>query len=323
MFMSRAFSSSQSKYSTTDREALGCLLGLEEARPLIMGSKFSTVLYTDHQALTGLLMSDDAKGRIARWQNRFAEYDLVIVHVPGKTLALADGLSRLPAHAQLHPFSGDLEHEIGMFEVDNTAGCFDSISHALAVFAIQDLEFSLSQAVPVVTVEAPPPAVEFSCATYGASFPSRNCLFCHLRVESHFSTTGVRTPPPQVPVPQAVASPSKLHKLRKRRCRQKARSDYRVGLADAVATWTLKAYNQLVQACADVYGNQAPTFIGSSSVPASPSASPPVPVCAAPLPPLPLIPKLDSSAVPVTLEQLLGDPSEGEPDEVAILRRWS
>ncbi|RPA71000.1 DNA/RNA polymerase, partial [Ascobolus immersus RN42] len=68
MFMSRAFDKAQSNYSTTDREALACLVGLEEARLLILGSSHPTFLYTDHQALVKMLTSEDTRGRIARWQ---------------------------------------------------------------------------------------------------------------------------------------------------------------------------------------------------------------------------------------------------------------
>jgi len=62
---------------------------------LILGSPFPTKIYTDHQALLGLLRKDDAHGRIVRWQVRLAEYDVEYIHIPGKENVLANGLSRM------------------------------------------------------------------------------------------------------------------------------------------------------------------------------------------------------------------------------------
>ena len=60
-------------------------------------------LYTDHSALVSLLNGDDSHGRIARWQYRLSEYVLDIKHVPGKELAIADGLSRIRGHPSYLP----------------------------------------------------------------------------------------------------------------------------------------------------------------------------------------------------------------------------
>ena len=56
------------------------------------------MLYTDHQALLKVLESEDITGRISRWQLALSEYDLDIYHVPGKDLAVADGLSRIEGY---------------------------------------------------------------------------------------------------------------------------------------------------------------------------------------------------------------------------------
>ncbi|RDI83557.1 hypothetical protein Vi05172_g6513 [Venturia inaequalis] len=95
MFMSFKFSDAERRYHTTEREALSVLKCLEECRYLIKGSTHETILYTDHSALISVLQGDDARDRISRWQYRLSEYDLHIVHIPGKDLTVADGLSRL------------------------------------------------------------------------------------------------------------------------------------------------------------------------------------------------------------------------------------
>lgn len=95
MFMSFLFTETQRKYQTTERETLSVVKALGEARWLLKGLPFPTKLYTDHTALLKTLQSEDVIGRIARWQLALWEYDLDIYHVPGKDIAIADGLSRL------------------------------------------------------------------------------------------------------------------------------------------------------------------------------------------------------------------------------------
>lgn len=48
----------------------------------------------DHTALKSVLgESDNTSSRICRWQYRLQEYDLDVVHVSGKLMQVADGLS--------------------------------------------------------------------------------------------------------------------------------------------------------------------------------------------------------------------------------------
>jgi len=95
MFISKRLLPAETRYSTTEREALAILRCLEEVRWLILGSSYPTKVYTDHQALVILLRKDDAQGRIVRWQIRLAEYDIEYIHIPGKENVMADGLSRM------------------------------------------------------------------------------------------------------------------------------------------------------------------------------------------------------------------------------------
>ena len=95
MFLSFAFTPPQTRYQTTEREALAVVKNLAEIRWLVQGSKLPIKLYTDHQALLKCLQSEDMTGRLARWQLALSEFNLDIVHVAGKDLAIADGLSRL------------------------------------------------------------------------------------------------------------------------------------------------------------------------------------------------------------------------------------
>lgn len=67
------------------------------------------MLYTDHQALLKVLKSEDATGRIVRWQLALSEYDLDIYHVPGKDIAVADGLSRIMGPPSMTPSNDEVE----------------------------------------------------------------------------------------------------------------------------------------------------------------------------------------------------------------------
>ncbi|KAH0607822.1 uncharacterized protein H6S33_002856 [Morchella sextelata] len=95
LFISKAFAPAETRYHTTEREALAVVRALSEVRWLVLGSPHPIKVYTDHQALLSVLKGDEAKGRIARWQMQLAEYDMEIHHVPGSQNVIADGMSRL------------------------------------------------------------------------------------------------------------------------------------------------------------------------------------------------------------------------------------
>lgn len=101
--LSFALTEPESRYHTTEKECLAVLRCLEEVRWLVKGSQHPVVLYTDHRALKPVLGADSATAsdRAIRWQYRLQEYDLDVVHVPGRLQVIADGLSRLPHWGQL------------------------------------------------------------------------------------------------------------------------------------------------------------------------------------------------------------------------------
>jgi hypothetical protein len=97
-FISKKFLDAETRYHTTEREALAVVHGLQEARWLINEGVHQVIVYTDHEALlSALKKSDNLTGRIVGWQLKLSEFDLKIVYVKGKENTLADGMSRLPA----------------------------------------------------------------------------------------------------------------------------------------------------------------------------------------------------------------------------------
>jgi hypothetical protein len=108
MFMSFRLSDAETRYHTTEREALAVVRCLEEVHWLVLGATYPVKLYTDHQALTTILQGNDARGCIAQWQYQLSEYWLEYIHVPGQELAIADELSCI-AHQVKRQSTTDLD----------------------------------------------------------------------------------------------------------------------------------------------------------------------------------------------------------------------
>ena len=68
---------------------------------MIVSSPIPVYIYTDHQVLRTLLTrpANDSHGKIASWQQRLSEYDMVLLHRKASThfMGIADGMSRLPS----------------------------------------------------------------------------------------------------------------------------------------------------------------------------------------------------------------------------------
>ncbi|KAJ8337405.1 hypothetical protein SKAU_G00386250 [Synaphobranchus kaupii] len=96
-FASRTLSDCERKYSTVEKEALGCLWATEKWRTYLWGRQFT--LRTDHSPLTTLLSTKGlgrAGMRIARWSARLLSFHYSIEYKPGRENVTADCLSRLP-----------------------------------------------------------------------------------------------------------------------------------------------------------------------------------------------------------------------------------
>ena len=97
MFISKCLESAETRYTTTEQEALVVVRCLAEVRWHVLGATYPTKVYTDHSALINLLKHDDTHGRNRLWQTKVAKYYVDYVHVLGTQNVNADGMSRLPA----------------------------------------------------------------------------------------------------------------------------------------------------------------------------------------------------------------------------------
>lgn len=93
-YFSKKLSSTQRRYSATERECLAVLLSIENFKHFVEGSQF--IVQTDAMSLTFLQsMSIESKSpRIARWALKLAKYDILLQYKKGTENIPADFLSR-------------------------------------------------------------------------------------------------------------------------------------------------------------------------------------------------------------------------------------
>ena len=101
-YWSRLFKSAETRYSTTEREALAAKEGLVKFQPFIEGE--DVLLITDHSALQWARTYENANRRLAAWGAVFSAYapKLEIVHRAGRVHSNVDPLSRLPRAPPSH-----------------------------------------------------------------------------------------------------------------------------------------------------------------------------------------------------------------------------
>ena len=82
-------------YCTTKREMLAAVAMCIQFRSYLRGARFT--LRTDHKSLVWLHRFKDTEGMMSRWLHALQQFQLSIVHRPGKDHGNADGLSRAPS----------------------------------------------------------------------------------------------------------------------------------------------------------------------------------------------------------------------------------
>ena len=98
-YASRSLSKAEKNYAQLEREGLALIYGVTKFHKYVYGRVFSVI--TDHRPLLGLLGEDRAisamaSARIQRWALTLANYQYHLCFRPGRKIANADGLSRLP-----------------------------------------------------------------------------------------------------------------------------------------------------------------------------------------------------------------------------------
>jgi RNase H-like domain found in reverse transcriptase/Integrase zinc binding domain len=95
-YLSKSLTKEQRNYDTRDRELLAIVRALKEWRHYIQGSGHTTIVLSDHDNLRHFKVPQTIGQRMPRWTLYLSEFDIKVVHIPGKKNIQADSLSRRP-----------------------------------------------------------------------------------------------------------------------------------------------------------------------------------------------------------------------------------
>ena len=95
-FGSKVLSKAERNYCVTRRELLAVVHFCTQYKHYLIGRNFD--LRTDHGALTWLFQFKQPEGQIARWLELLSQFQMNIIHRPGRIHSNGDGLSRKPCN---------------------------------------------------------------------------------------------------------------------------------------------------------------------------------------------------------------------------------
>ena len=93
LYLSRKFSDSEKKFSTTEKECAGIIFAIKKLRHYLDGQKF--VIETDHHPLVWLKSNAGNNPRLMRWALALQPFNYTVKHRPGKDIPHVDCLSRI------------------------------------------------------------------------------------------------------------------------------------------------------------------------------------------------------------------------------------
>ena len=104
---SRTLNNAESNYSTTKKECLAVVWGVQVFRPFLVATHFE--ILTDHYALQWLRSMKSTSAILHRWAAALEDYRFTILHRPGKLQGHVDALSRLPTENLLFTVEGKIK----------------------------------------------------------------------------------------------------------------------------------------------------------------------------------------------------------------------
>ena len=98
-YASRFLTELEVKYSINELELLAVVWAIEHFKNYVYGENFDVV--SDHKALQSVLKvnkgNETFSSRLTRWVDRLLPFDYSVIHALGRTIGLADYLSRHPS----------------------------------------------------------------------------------------------------------------------------------------------------------------------------------------------------------------------------------
>ncbi|ESK81494.1 reverse transcriptase-rnase h-integrase [Moniliophthora roreri MCA 2997] len=92
-YLSKSLSPTEQNYEIYDRELLAIVRVLSKWQHYLIGGRFKIIVLSNHKNLTYFQTAQKLNRRQARWSLFLSEFDLLLVHMPGKSMAQADALS--------------------------------------------------------------------------------------------------------------------------------------------------------------------------------------------------------------------------------------
>ena len=115
-YKSRALTPTEQRYAQIEKEALAFTWACESLSDYLLGLRFH--IETDHKPLVPLFSLkkglDELPLRLQRFRLRMLRYSFSIFHVPGKSIAVADTLSRAPS-AEPTPADEEFQRDIASY----------------------------------------------------------------------------------------------------------------------------------------------------------------------------------------------------------------
>ena len=102
---SRTLNNAESNYSTTKKECLAIVWGVQIFRPFLIATHFE--ILTDHYALQWLRSMKSTSAILHRWAAALEDYRFTILHRPAKLQGHMDTLSRLPTENLIFTVEGE------------------------------------------------------------------------------------------------------------------------------------------------------------------------------------------------------------------------
>ena len=100
LFVSRALTAVETRYSTIEKEMLAIVFALMKLKTYLLGSSFDVI--TDHKPILGIVNKpiDRLSNRLQRWILNIQHFRFSVSYLRGRDNVLADALSRLPTTCQ-------------------------------------------------------------------------------------------------------------------------------------------------------------------------------------------------------------------------------
>jgi transposase InsO family protein len=141
-FASKSLSETETRYANIERELLAVVFGCERFHTYLYGKAFT--VHSDHKPLEMIQLKNlhAAPPRLQRMLLRLQNYDVEIVYKPGKTLLLADGLSRLPGAPGEPSIELDVQVNLVQFSTERVQELRDSTASDTSLAPLRDVIIS-------------------------------------------------------------------------------------------------------------------------------------------------------------------------------------